>query len=154
LERDKKETVTEVPVQEQYVQTNAMHINSIDFEKIVAVAGTLIKPIDFSKKFKIALDYDPKRSKVKLEYFDAQKVEENKKTAGTENQIQLEKLYENKLENGVKLNVSISVKIESLNQEMFLNDVEKKIHEILQSFSISTRNFYLLFGNEIKNKLL
>lgn len=78
----------------------------------------------------------------------------NKKTAGIENEVQLEKLYESNLENGVKLNISISAKVEGLDHELFIDDVEKNIHEILQSISMSTRNFYLLFGNEIRNKLL
>ena len=67
------EIALEVPVQEQFVKTNVMHINSIDFEKIVAVAGVLIKPIDFTKKFQIVLDYDPEQSKVKLKYFKSEK---------------------------------------------------------------------------------
>lgn len=67
------ETAQEVPIQEQYSKTNVIHINSIDFEKIVTLAGVLIKPIDFTKKFKIVLDYDPEQSKVKLEYFKSEK---------------------------------------------------------------------------------
>lgn len=157
--KDKKETSPEVPVQEQFLKLNEISINAADFEKLIALIGVIIRPIDFTKKFKIELNYDPENPRAKMEYFKSKKeiVQEannNKKTAGIENQVQLEKLYESKLENGVKLNVSISAKIENLNQEIFLNDVEKNIHEILQSFSISTRNFYLLFGNEIKNKLL
>lgn len=77
-------------------------------------------------------------------------LDKDKKTVGIEKKIQLEKSYENKFENGVKLNISISANIENLGQEMFLEN----IHEILQSISISAHNFYLLFGNEIRNKLL
>lgn len=123
--QDKKETAHEVQVQEQPL----ININQLRVENGLG-------PIKGGDNDFISI------------------IDKNKKTAGIENQVQLEKLYENELENGVKLNVSISAKIENLDQEIFVNNIEKNIHEILQSISISTRNFYLLFGNEINNKLL
>jgi hypothetical protein len=73
LEIGKKETAPEVPVQEQLKHTHTMHFNSIDFEKLVAAAGVLIGPINFSKKLRIILDYDPKKHRVELEYFKSEK---------------------------------------------------------------------------------
>lgn len=75
MEVDKKEAAPEVPVQDQLKNTHTMIFNSIDFEKIVAAAGVLIGPIDFSNKLRIMLDYDPKKHKVKLEYFKSESIE-------------------------------------------------------------------------------
>lgn len=65
------ETAPEVPVQEQLNKTNENHINSTDFEKIIALSNIVTGPLDFSKKFKTVLEYDPEWPTVKLEHFKA-----------------------------------------------------------------------------------
>lgn len=68
----KNEIAPEGPVQEQYIKTNEIHIDAIDFEKIVALLGVMINPIDFASKFKIVLNYNPNNRKVELNYFKSE----------------------------------------------------------------------------------
>lgn len=67
-----KEVDPEVPVQEQYIKTNEMHIRAIDFQKIIALLGAMIEPICLTSKFKIGLNYNPKNSTVELDYFKSE----------------------------------------------------------------------------------
>jgi len=72
MEENKKKTAQEVPVQEQYVKTNEIHIDATDFQKIVTLLEVMIKPINFTSKFKIVLNYEPNNSKVELNYFKSE----------------------------------------------------------------------------------
>lgn len=69
MEIGKKETAPEVSVQEQLLNTDEISINAADFEKLIALIGVIIRPMDFTKKFKIELNYDPENPRVKMKYF-------------------------------------------------------------------------------------
>ncbi|MGN2369292.1 hypothetical protein ACTFJW_04430 [Clostridium cagae] len=66
---DEKKTAFEVPVQEQLIKTNKIHINATDFEKLIVLLKTITKPIDFGKEFQIVVSYDPKLPTVEVAYF-------------------------------------------------------------------------------------
>ncbi|MBN1048737.1 hypothetical protein [Clostridium botulinum] len=69
---DEKKTALEVPVQEQLKKTNEIHINATDFEKLIVLLKTVTKPIDFSKKFRMFISYDPELPTVEVDYFKSE----------------------------------------------------------------------------------
>ena len=67
-----KETALEVPVQKQLKKVRKIHVNAVDFEKLITLLKIITEPIDFNKKFQIIVSYDPELPTVNFDYFKSE----------------------------------------------------------------------------------
>ncbi len=64
-----KETAPEVPVQEQLLKLNEIHVNSNEFIKLITMLQVILKPIDLKDDISIKIKHNSNSQTINFEYF-------------------------------------------------------------------------------------